>query len=305
MGNTTRKDQNETMKKRKGKVKYKVTVKTNDVVYGGSDGVVQIRVIGDSSSTRLYTLNNWYDGFERDKNLNVFTITDADIGTIAYIFLRLSRTNEEAIQNYWFVEYIEITDLGRKEITRFPIFEWLVENHERDIYLCNNYTSIPQYDFELENECSCRDRRRKQTKLDIVSWYYSRRGFPGRIAVRNYEDLDLNLKTRVDISLNTLGYKATNEVLQPFLNVFKSFECLDDFLLPSLCLSNELKHASWIYNDKWRKDEEFGRQILNGINPGVITRCAKLPDRFKLTNSDVEGLLCRGVSLEEEIDLGK
>ena len=61
MGNTNTKDQDNTMKKRKGKVKYKVTVKTNDVVYGGSDGIVQIRVIGNSGSTRLYILNNWYD----------------------------------------------------------------------------------------------------------------------------------------------------------------------------------------------------------------------------------------------------
>ena len=296
MGNTNTKDQSNTMKKRKGKVKYKVTVKTNDVVYGGSDGIVQIRVIGNSGSTRLYTLNNWYDGFERDKNLNVFTITDADIGTIAYIFLRLAKTNEEAIQNYWFVEYIEITDMGRKEISRFPIYEWLIENQETDIYLCNNYTSIPQYDFEIENECPCRDRRRKQTKKDIVNWYYSRRGFPGQMAIRNYEELNLNLKTRVDISLNNNGYKSSNENLQPFLNVYKSFECLDDFLLPSLCLNYEMKHASWIYNDKWRKDEEFGRQVLNGINPGLISRCTKLPDCFKLTNSDVEELLSLVVS---------
>ena len=156
MGNTSTKEQNNTMKRRKGRVKYKVVVKTNDVVYGGADGIVQIRIIGASGSTRLYTLNNWYTGFERDKNLNVFTITDADIGTVAYVFLCLSRQNEDAVQNYWFVEYIEITDLGRKEISRFPIYEWLVENREREIYLCNNYTSIPQYDFEIENECGCR-----------------------------------------------------------------------------------------------------------------------------------------------------
>ena len=304
MGNTAIKDQNSTMKKRKGKIKYKVIVKTSDVVYGGSDGIVQIRIIGNSGSTRLYTLNNWYDGFERDKNLNVFSITDTDIGTIAYIFLCLARINEEAIQNYWFVEYIEITDLGRKEISRFPIYEWLVENRERDIYLCNNYTSIPQYDFEIASECDCRNRRRKQTKADIVNWYYSRRGFPGQIGARNYEELDLNLKTKVDLILSTTGYKNSNENLLPFLNVYKSFECLDDFLLPSLCISNEQKHASWVYNDKWKKDEEFGRQILNGMNPGVITRCTKLPDSFKITNTGVEGLLGRGLSLEEEINLG-
>ena len=116
--------------------------------------------------------------------------------------------------------------------------------------------------------------------------------------------MDLNLKTRVDISLSAIGYKNQNEILQPFLNVFTSFECLDDFLLPSLCLSNELKHASWVYNDKWRKDEEFGRQILNGINPGDIKRCTKLPSNLNITNSDVEGLLGRGLSLGEEINLG-
>ena len=305
MGNTTTKDQHNTIKRRKGRVKYKVVVKTNDVVYGGADGIVQIRIIGDSGSTRLYTLNNWYNGFERDKNLNVFTVSDADIGNIAYIFLCLSRESEDAVPNYWFVEYIEITDLGRKEISKFPIYEWLVENREREIYLCNNYTSIPQYDFEIENECDCRNRRRKQTKQDIVHWHHSRRGLTGQIAVRNYEELDLNLKTRVDISLSTMGYKNSNEILQPFLNVYKSFECLDDFLLPSLCISEtKLKHASWVTNDKWRKDEEFGRQILNGMNPGVITRCTKLPTSFNLANSDVEGLLGRGLSLEEEINLG-
>ena len=54
MGNSAIKDQNSTMKKRKGKVKYKVIVKTSDVVYGGSDGIVQIRIIGNSGSTRLF-----------------------------------------------------------------------------------------------------------------------------------------------------------------------------------------------------------------------------------------------------------
>ena len=66
MGSTQTKDDNGTIKKRRGRVKYKVTVKTNDVVYGGSDGVVQIKIVGDLGSTRIYTLNNWYDGFEKD-----------------------------------------------------------------------------------------------------------------------------------------------------------------------------------------------------------------------------------------------
>ena len=301
MGSTQTKDDNGTIKKRRGRVKYKVTVKTNDVVYGGSDGVVQIKIVGDLGSTRIYTLNNWYAGFEKDKNINVFSITDIDIGNIIYINLCLMKAQEDATPNYWFVEDIQVTRHGRRELVRFPIYEWLVEDKDREIFMCNNYTSIPQYDFELEDE-NCRTRRIKQTKRDTIQWVYSRKGFPGHIAVRNYDVLDLNLRTKTD--LGNKAYKSSNEMLQPFLNVFTSFECLDDFLLPAQCISNDLKIKSWVYNDKWKKDEEFGRQILNGLNPGIISRCTKLPDDFFLQQSHVEGLLVRGLSLEEEINLG-
>ena len=56
MGSSNTKENNTSIKKRKGKVKYKVTVKTNNVVYGGTDGVVQIQIFGDSGNTKLYTL---------------------------------------------------------------------------------------------------------------------------------------------------------------------------------------------------------------------------------------------------------
>ena len=183
MGSTQTKDDNGTIKKRRGRVKYKVTVKTNDVVYGGSDGVVQIKIVGDIGSTTIYTLNNWYDGFEKDKHNNVFSITDIDIGNIIYINLCLMEAQEGATPNYWFVEDIQVTRHGRRELVRFPIYEWLVEDKDREIFMCNNYTSIPQYDFELEDG-NCRTRRMKQTKRDTIQWVYSRKGIPGHIAVR-------------------------------------------------------------------------------------------------------------------------
>ena len=301
MGSTNTKDHNSTIRKRKGKVKYKVTVKTSNVVYGGADGIVQIQIVGDTGSTKLYTLNNWYDGFEKDKDVNVFTIADADIGNIMYIFLCLCKANEEAVPNYWFIEDIEIVRQGCRDSTRFPIYEWLVENNDKDIFLCTNYTCIPQYDFELEN-CDCRNRRNKQTKKDVVHWRHSRKGFPGHISTRTYDALDLNLKGRRNFNVST--NKDSGDILQPFLTIFKSFECLDDFLLPAHCISNDVKTNSWVNNDKWKKDEEFGRQILNGLNPGIIVRCTKIPENVPLENSDVDGLLVRGLTLEEEIKLG-
>ena len=52
---------------------------------------------------------------------------------------------------------------------------------------------------------------------------------------------------------------------------------------------------------RWMRDEEFGRQMLNGVNPMVIERCTILPPNFPVTSSMVKGFMDRGLSLEDEM----
>ena len=52
---------------------------------------------------------------------------------------------------------------------------------------------------------------------------------------------------------------------------------------------------------RWTSDVEFGRQILNGVNPVVIRRCESLPAKFPVVNEMVQSSLNRGVTLEQEM----
>ena len=52
---------------------------------------------------------------------------------------------------------------------------------------------------------------------------------------------------------------------------------------------------------RWTTDVEFGRQVLNGVNPVVIEKCTRLPSNFPVTNDMVKGFLNRGMTLEQEM----
>ena len=52
---------------------------------------------------------------------------------------------------------------------------------------------------------------------------------------------------------------------------------------------------------RWISDAEFGRQMLNGVNPVVIRKCTSLPANFPVSEEMVKGLLNRRISLSEEM----
>ena len=56
---------------------------------------------------------------------------------------------------------------------------------------------------------------------------------------------------------------------------------------------------------RWVFDEEFGRQILNGVNPVVIRRCSALPEYFPVKEEMVKSSLVRSMSLKEEMKVCK
>lgn len=55
---------------------------------------------------------------------------------------------------------------------------------------------------------------------------------------------------------------------------------------------------------RWVTDVEFGRQMLNGVNPVVIEKCTTLPlANFPVNDEMVKGSLNRGLTLKQEVEV--
>ncbi|MEM9623303.1 MAG: lipoxygenase family protein, partial [Pseudomonadota bacterium] len=50
---------------------------------------------------------------------------------------------------------------------------------------------------------------------------------------------------------------------------------------------------------RWREDEEFGRQRLDGINPMLITLAREIPENFPVTDELLKGVLPAHYSLQQ------
>merc|ERR1712025_1295387 len=79
------------------------------------------------------------------------------------------------------------------------------------------------------------------------------------------------------------------------------FESIEDFMKFSNIFSDGVKTPEDAWLDDWHLDFEFGRQILNGVDPSSIERIRKIPNKIPLSNHHVDGFLHRGLSLDDEV----
>ena len=55
--------------------------------------------------------------------------------------------------------------------------------------------------------------------------------------------------------------------------------------------------------EHWAEDSFFGYQYLNGINPGLLCRCTRIPDKFPVTDDMVAPFLGEGTCLQAELEV--
>ena len=83
-----------------------------------------------------------------------------------------------------------------------------------------------------------------------------------------------------------------------FESAFTTLDSLHDY--EDLATTLGTPELELYQTDRWATDVEFGRQVLNGVNPVVIRKISSLPDNFPVTNEMVQGSL-RGGTLDQQM----
>ena len=137
-------------------------------------------------------------------------------------------------------------------------------------------------------------------KLQYQWQFFPDWGLPSAI-----EDSALKLPADEEFSkVKTMNFTADalkGAVATALAGVKVTVDSLHDYVeLAEHLEEQELKvhHAG-----RWTSDVEFGRQMLNGVNPVIITKCTALPGNFPVTNDMVQSLLTRGMTLEQEMEV--
>ena len=103
--------------------------------------------------------------------------------------------------------------------------------------------------------------------------------------VKNIDFTSDAMKAVADLGLSGLTIKVDS--LEDYIELGKSLQ-QGDLKIHEAC--------------RWSSDVEYGRQILNGVNPVIIKKCTKLPPNFPVTPAMVQPFFTRGMTLAQEME---
>lgn len=324
---------------------YDVVVKTGDQKHSDTDCVVKLKVIGTKGETEFRKLNHVLkDDYQRGK-INKFKYKGQHVGEIEYIAIKLrpSKVSNIGADGKWYVDYIKVSrERSINEESIFPIYSWITPD-DGVKYIFTNKTCLPQNESEVRK---FNNYRHSQTLIESLQWMDKAgkleqlgaraEEIPGYNHQRVHDNLNLNVrftdekdhcfnsnrkkalntaKNKVLKNYITIGHKYNYDTLDDYKNSAKKLrdfaECiwLEDTNIKGRDIHDTKHDICPLQNPKithWSHDVEFGRQILNGINPNVIRRCKNwLPGNCLISEQHVRGLLHpRGTTLHKEIEKG-
>ena len=312
-------------------MKYEVEVHTGNMKYAGTDSNAYILIVGKAGSTQKHYMDKWFkNGFERGAR-ETYKFSDRSVGMIEYIIIGIDPEGQSCWRSFlccpttgirseeyraWYLEKVLVEANGVQ--TTFPHYQWVTDGtthrNENPLILAANKTLLPGEDTSVRQTARMLQTMQHQ---EIVQWSYDlpvgettkdvSESLPGFLKVPGlkYDDLDPRYAWYEE---HFAEYRDLRKMLLEMnvkvriKNFFKPISDYEEYKEVADRLEDESDEAKWL--EDWDSDAEFGRQTLNGMNPLGIHRIKSIPEKFAVTQDHLNGLLKRGLTLEEELASG-
>lgn len=299
LSSTVRKKHPEEVNSSGKETTFLVHVETGNHLWSGTDAGVYIALYGTKGRTMKILLDKlFHNDFERGSKESYY-ITVPVIGDVKFVQVFLIG-GKYTFARTWFLSNIVLMDLNTRKFFDIPVHRWI-----------NDKLTLPTGEAMLpQNETNVDRRFLRQIWLEEQCKQYPWKhidGLPGCIDCGCYNDLPLEFKysseRQLEKKMNLLDVLVKLK-LHKYTSVFSSFDSFDDFKTMAEVVPSSETSAAIRADDRWRTDEEFGRECLDGINPVLIRRCSEPISKFPVTNDMVGNLLDRGMTLEQEMKAG-
>ncbi|XP_074663838.1 hydroperoxide isomerase ALOXE3-like [Strix aluco] len=275
---------------------YKVKVATGDVLQAGTSNSISITLVGSrGESCRKNISALFLQGMEKQLSVRC----DRDLGPIVLIRLHKWRL---FLEDAWFCKDVRVT-APDGTLYRFPCHQWLEGVITLEVREGSGKKLV---DDELE---ILKEHRREELKArqEAYQWKTFAEGWPRCLNVGSIFELDSNVQFSTVRATNFTGvlvFQGASHLLAGFLLRPTSWKSLDE--MRSIFSRTQGREIVPDYvARRWREDDFFGYQFLNGNNPIVIRRCAALPPKFPVTPEMVAPSLGGGTHLEKEMEEGR
>lgn len=279
---------------------FLVHVETGDHLFSGTDAGVYIALYGTKGRTKRYLLDKlFHNDFERGSKESYY-VDVPFIGDVIFVQVFLIG-GTFTFARRWFLSNIVLFDLSTRRLLEIPCNSWInfkITLPTGEAMLAKDEKHFPR---KLLRHIHLEESQR------ALKWAKTQPGYPGQIDCANYSMLPVDLQYNQERQLEKK--KIILDVvlklkLQKYTTMLSSCDSLAHFKTMASVVPQTKTMKAILENDKWRTDEEFGREVLDGVNPIMIRRCSKPLEEFPVTNEMVGNLLDRGLNLEEEMKAG-
>ncbi|XP_007950432.1 arachidonate 12-lipoxygenase, 12R-type [Orycteropus afer afer] len=307
---------------------YKVKVATGDDPLSGTLDSISLTIVGTQGESHKQLLNHFGRDFATGA-VDKYTVQcQQDLGEL--ILISLYKEPSLFPKDSWYCNYVQICAPNGR-VYHFPAYQWmdgyetltlreasgkttadetlpiLLAHRQQELrakqeYYCwrvfvpglPNYVNIPSY----------RPRVRRHRNPNRPEWNGYIPGFPILINFKATKFLNSNLRysfIKTASFFYRLGPKALSFKVRGLLDCKHSWKRLKD--IKKVFPASKTVISEYV-TEHWAEDSFFGYQYLNGVNPGLIRRCTRIPDKFPVTDEMVAPFLGEGTCLRAELEKG-